>query len=104
MCSSVSRKAHEPLNVATSNLPLLLRLIFLTSYVLTSRFMSNLTFEAKSDRKQWWFKLRQAKYRFLEAGLNMLIRCIRNITLRVGIGVYKPTGEETGKVEDLVSL
>jgi len=35
--------------------------------------MSISTFEAKSDRKQWWFKLRRAKHRFLEAGLNMLI-------------------------------
>jgi len=41
-------------------------------------------------------------YRFLEAGLNMIIRCIPNITLIVGIAVYKQTGKETGQVQDLV--
>ena len=61
--------------------------------------MSILTIEAKSDQKQWCFKLWQSKYRFLEVGLNMLIRCSSNITLQVGIGAYKQTGEETGQVE-----
>jgi len=35
--------------------------------------MSILTFEEKFNHKQWSFILKQAKYRFLEAGLNMLI-------------------------------
>jgi len=36
---------------------------------------------------------------FLEAGLNVLIRCFPNITPRVGVGVYKETGGETGQVD-----
>src|SRR6218665_1399488 len=35
----------------------------------------------------------------LEEGLNMLIRCVPNITLQVEISIYKQTGEETGQVE-----
>jgi len=56
--------------------------------------MSIFTFKEKSDRKHWQFKSWWAKYRFLEVELNMLIRCIPNITLRVA----KQTGEETGQV------
>jgi len=47
--------------------------------------MSILTFEAKSDRKQWQFKLWQAKHWFLEVGLNMLIRRMPTIALWVVI-------------------
>jgi len=57
--------------------------------------MRILTFDVKSDRKQWWLNLQQAKYRFLEAGPKMLIGCISNITLRVGISIYKQAGQET---------
>jgi len=61
--------------------------------------MSILTFEAKNDRKQWRSKLQWAKHRFLEARLNMLIRCIPSIRLWVVIGVYKQTGEEMEHVK-----
>jgi len=50
-----------------------------------SRVTSILTFEANTDRKRWRFKLRRAKYRLFEAGLHMIIRCIPNITLWIGI-------------------
>ena|SRR6218665_1596247 len=45
------------------------------------------------------------KYRFIEAGLNMLIRRLYNTPswdLLRAIGVYEQTSEETGSVEDLV--
>jgi len=62
--------------------------------------MSILTFEVKSNRKQRRFMLQWAKYRFLEVGLNVLIRCIPNITLRVRIGIYKQTDKETGQFKN----
>jgi len=37
--------------------------------------MSILIFEAKSNRKQWRFKLQQAKYRILEVGKNNGLIC-----------------------------